>query len=296
MIQIFTQKFYSSGFDSCCILDIKSNQITQISNVYLAFYIKPDFVNTISRSKIFDTLTFTYNSEESVLTLDFINIFNQIYTDVTIHPGLTKLFESNPMYIPVNRIFHSKFLWVQFQQISFSIRSQFKLSEICDSIELVYDGIEDNLENYKPLGSIGLHFYSCIQISNPGEEITIETGAGIGSEIMQTINWIYMDSDTNLLDYSLNPVKLISLNYSCGLSIIQPCEPNYFVNINQFNYYSSINTKLYTCSFVTYPMDATNTYGLKYSNVTIKQKLNPLVPISTQWICIRLFKSVPLID
>jgi hypothetical protein len=286
--QTYIQDLLVVDSNACCVLDTRD--LNFLSKTYLVFYYdsnqsKIKDLQVRLPSKLFDTLTFTYNSEESVISSDFLEIFVKNHLETTDHDKLEKMYNGSPGYVPVCLGFYYNPLWIKSQQISFSINgpnlSKFK------KIQLVYDIINSETDN--PKDQIPLELYSMIVVNGYNSNIKLIQQ----QKYVQTISWIY--KDTSQLIHPIKEIKLgsnVETGYNSGT-----ISSDYFRYISQFQTYSSVNPDLYTYSFILNPIDHSNISAKKISNLEIIQKyMSDVDPTSiSQHICIREIKIIDLL-
>lgn len=287
--QTYIQDLLIVGSNACCVLDTQDTNY--LSKAYLVFYYKsiqskdPELDSNILTSNLFDTLTFTYNSEESVISSDFLEMFAKNHLETTAHDQLEKMYNGSPGYVPVCLGFYYNPLWIKSQQISFSINgsnlSQFK------KIQLVYDIINSDLDNLQ--AQAGLELYSMIIVNGYNSNIKLIEK----EKYIQTISWIYKENSQ--LVHPIEQIKLESnseYGYNSGTR-----SSNYFRYISQFQTYPSTNPDMYTYSYILNPTNHLDISAKKISNLEIEQKyMSDLDPTYiTQHICIREIKIVDLL-
>jgi len=290
--QTYTQDLLVVGSNACCVLD--THDLNYLSKTYLVFYYDSNqyheqigIDSNITPSKLLDTLTFTYNSEESVISSDFLEIFAKIHLETPAHDKLEKMYNGSPAYIPVCLGFYYNPLWIKSQQISFSINGS-NLSKF-KKIQLVYDIINSDLETDKPKDQIPLELYTMIVVNGYNSNIKIIEQ----QKYIQTISWIYKNRSE-----LIHPTKKIKLDYNFETGYNSGIiSSNYFIYISQFQTYATIHPDLYTYSFILNPIDHLNISAKKISNLEITQNYMSVVDTKfiTQHICIREIKIVNLL-
>ena len=279
-----------------------TSQIDFLSNIYLVFNLATNMASTEELincpSKLFDSVHFSYNGAESVLSSNFIIDLLKLHAPHL--QSLDLLFEDKQktIYVPMGFINRMGKLYVRNQNVCIQVYGIKKFKDVCIMYEVTQEpGIQPVLQ--WPINKISLELYSTYHMPF-GEKVKIPL-----DNLTQCVYWNYQNSDGNFIhpieSASITGIYRVKTEATTNKSD-QICEPRQseFFNIQlQFQYVVNSNEFMYMYSIV--KPDCFNPIGFfrrKYSDLVIEQKIKEQVNTQQQIIqniCVQSVKYIKLI-